>query len=327
MSVAPYPLLMVPAIQSNPWGGTRIRDVLKKQIPAALVSQPIGESWEVSAHPNGVSRIGNGPCAGMTLPQAVEAWGTALVGADVVRRYGATFPLLVKLIDVNTLASVQVHPNDEQAQRLEGFPFGKSEAWYIIDAAPSAEAYIGFAPGTSPEQFTAALTGGRVRELLRPLTPHPGDCLALEPGTVHACGNGILMLEIQQSCDITYRVYDWDRRDFEEKPRALHIGKAMQTIDFGAQPRVFRARGTEDTACELMKGKHFSVFEVALRRSCALAARAVFTSLTVVRGSCVARAGGLDLPLATGATLLLPSGMACTLADGAATIVGTYPTV
>ncbi len=322
-TAAPYPLLMTPAIHAMPWGGSRIRDVLGKTIPAELAGSPIGESWEVSAHPNGIAHVANGPFAGAPLTEVVDAWGARLVGEATAARFGSLFPLLVKLIEVNTMASLQVHPDDAQAQRLEGFPFGKSEAWYIIDALPTAEVYVGFRPGTTRERFAEELSRHNARSLLSPLPVRPGDCIALEPGTVHACGNGVLLLEVQQSCDITYRVYDWDRVDAQGRPRALHVEKALEVIDFSAAPRVTRGDGKAPMT-ELLAGRHFRIFEADVAGGLSLPPSDACVSLTVIRGSCRIAAAGGSLDLARGATVLLPAGMPCAV-SGTALLVGAAP--
>jgi mannose-6-phosphate isomerase len=323
MSPAVYPLLMEPAIHAMPWGGTRLRDELGKTVPAELSLAPIGESWEVSAHPNGISRVANGPLAGMPLPEVLRAWGASLLGAKTAARYGGVFPLLVKLIEVNSLASVQVHPDDEQARRLEGFPFGKSEAWYIIETLPAAEAYIGFRAGTDRGRFEENLACCSVRDILQPVALRAGDCAALEPGTVHACGNGILLLEIQQSCDITYRVYDWDRRDAEGRARPLHIDKALQVIDFSARAAVHRG-GDGAGMSELFSGAHFGVFQVMVKGSFVLPAAQSFTTLTVIRGGCTLDAGGALLALDRGKSVLVPAALSCAF-SGDALLIGSTP--
>jgi mannose-6-phosphate isomerase len=325
--IAVYPLLMEPAIHAMPWGGTRLRDELGKIIPDDLALAPIGESWEVSAHPNGVSRVANGPLAGMPLPEVLRAWGASLLGEKAATRYGGVFPLLVKLIEVNSLASVQVHPDDEQARRLEGFPFGKSEAWYIIETLPGAEAYIGFRAGTDRERFQENLACCSVRDILRPVALKAGDCAALEPGTVHACGKGILLLEIQQSCDITYRVYDWDRRDEEGRARPLHIEKALQVIDFTAQPRVFRAEGAREGVTELFSGRHFGVFQATVKGTCTLPRRESFCTLTVISGACTLESAGTRMDLRRGQSVLVPAGLACQLSGGEALLMGSTPSL
>jgi mannose-6-phosphate isomerase len=249
-----------------------------------------------------------------------------LLGAAVARRYGALFPLLVKLIEVNTMASLQVHPDDAQAQALEGFPFGKSEAWYIIDAPPTAEIYVGFTPGTTRERFSEELARGNARALLAPVSIRPGDCIALDPGTVHACGNGVLLLEVQQSCDITYRVYDWDRVDARGRKRQLHVEKALQVIDFAAAPRISRSDGSSNPA-PLLNGRHFKVFEARVRGALVLQDADRFVSLTVVRGACRLSGGGAQLALPCGATVLVPAGIRCALEGEEALLVGAAPAV
>lgn len=296
-----------------------------KSIPVELASLPIGESWEVSAHPNGLSRIANGALAGWTLAEVHGLWGALLVGAGVACRHGRGFPLLVKLIELDALASVQVHPDDRQALRLEGCPTGKSEAWYVVDAARGAEAYVGFRRGVDRARLLDALSRGAARETLEPVALGPGDCLLLEPGTVHACGNGIVLLEVQQSSDLTYRVYDWDRVDESGRPRELHVDKALEVIDFEARPVVSRARGEPDAVMPVLQNRHFRIFEVRLRRSCFLPAAATFTSVTVIGGECALDSGAGGLRLRTGDTVLVPAGVACTLSGTEAILVGAAP--
>ena len=234
---------------------------LGKRIPDG----PVGESWEVSAHPNGVSRAADGPWAGRSLAEITAAQGPALLGAETHAKYGGEFPVLVKLIDVNALASVQVHPDDAQAQRLEGYPRGKTEAWYIIARKPSARFYLGLADGVTPEGFRAAVAGGSARELLAAPEVSEGDCLFVPPGTVHACGDGVLLLEVQQSCDITYRVYDWDRVDEKGARRELHVEKALQVIDWSARPSVLRPEQREDALNPILSCSQFDMHEARLR--------------------------------------------------------------
>ena len=209
----------------------------------ALPPGPIGESWEISPHPAGLSHVAEGPMAGKSLPDLMVECAPALVGPAMARKYGLNFPILIKLIDVNARASVQVHPDDACAMRLENYPMGKTEAWFIISAQPNADCYLGFKPGVSQETFLAALSGGRIETLLRAEPVSPQDCFLVPAGMAHACGNGIMLLEIQQCCDLTYRVYDWDRTDEQGRRRALHVDQALAAIDFASQPRKARPHG------------------------------------------------------------------------------------
>jgi mannose-6-phosphate isomerase len=297
------PLLMRPHYQPRPWGGRLLADLLGKDIPEG----PVGESWEVSPHPSGLSRVASGPFEDRTLPGLADEFGARLLGEEVRRRYGGAFPLLVKLIDVNALASVQVHPDDGQARALEGFPFGKAEAWLILDRKPEASVFLGFRPGTDEPRFLDALASGRVRDLLQPLDVERGDCLYVPPGTVHACGNGVFLLEIQQPCDITYRVHDWDRVDGDGKPRALHIEKARKVIDFGARPRVGRSARRPNELNEVLSSPYFAVGEAPVEGEMALPRARACRAGTVIEGRGTLAWEGGEIPLRTGDSFVLPA--------------------
>ncbi len=292
---------------------------LHKNIPDG----PVGESWEVSAHPNGLSRVADGPFAGMSLADLTVRAGAALLGDGVFARYGGEFPVLVKLIDVNSLASVQVHPNDEQASRLEGFPRGKTEAWYIIDRAPSAHFFLGLAPGATPASFRAALETGQARGLLASPEVAPGDCLLVPPGTIHACGEGVLLLEVQQSCDITYRVYDWDRMDERGRRRELHLEKALQVIDFSARPSIHRPESRPDALNRILTCGQFEMFEARLATRVPLPARPACATGTLIEGSCRLVAGETRIDLGCGDSFVVPASVAAELEGGPATVILT----
>ncbi|HVP19918.1 MAG TPA: type I phosphomannose isomerase catalytic subunit [Spirochaetia bacterium] len=293
-----------PVFQSRPWGGRAMADRLGKRIPDGLV----GESWEVSAHPNGVSRVSGGPLDGTPLDELVRKAGADLLGPRTYRKYGDNFPLLVKLVDVNAIASVQVHPNDEQAQRLEGYPWGKTEAWYIIDRAPDAKFFIGLVPGVTPASFRESLETGTTRELLASPEVKPGDCILVPPGTIHAVGQGVLILEIQQSSDITYRVYDWDRTDEQGKKRDLHIEKAQQVIDFDARPRIFRTEQRSDVLGRILAGGTYEIFQARVATGLDLPARSSFSTGTVVEGELRLVAGDARIELRCGDSFVVPAG-------------------
>lgn len=276
---------------------------LGKKIPDG----PVGESWEVSAHPNGVSRVSGGPLDGTPLDELVRRAGAELLGARVHQKYGGGFPLLVKLIDVNSLASVQVHPNDEQAQRLEGYPWGKTEAWYIIDRTPGARFFLGLVPGTTPDGLRDALASGKALSLLASPEVKAGDCLLVPPGTVHAAGEGVFLLEIQQSSDITYRVYDWDRRDQKGQTRELHVEKAVQVIDFAARPRIYRAEKKLDAPSRILACGLFVIDEIRVSRGVELPGRGSCTTGTLVEGELRLAAEGTRLDLRCGDSFVIPA--------------------
>ena len=296
-------------------------DILGKNLPDG----PVAESWEVSAHPNGVCFVDGGPLAGKSLADLVREAGADLLGAGIHRRYGGEFPLLVKLIDVNSLASVQVHPNDEQARALEGYPRGKTEAWYIIARGDNARFSLGLVPGATAESFRAALVHGRAQELLGSPEVATGDCLFVPPGTVHAAGNGVLLLEVQQSCDITYRVYDWDRVDVEGRRRELHVEKAMQVVDFQARPQVFHAPPGADSLNRLLACDFFEMFEIVLASGIDLPLRPACATGTLVQGSCILDSNGMTVELACGDSFIIPARAPARLGRGRAKIVYTIP--
>ena len=293
--------------------------ILGKRIPEG----PLGESWEVSAHPNGVSRVSGGPHDGTPLDELTRPRARTSSESGCTRSTAVAFPLLVKLIDVNALASIQVHPNDEQARRLESYPWGKTEAWFILSRQPSASFCLGMVPGVTAESFRAALQEGTARSLLATPPVEAGDCLLVPPGTVHAAGNGVLLLEVQQSSDLTYRVYDWDRVDEKGRTRELHVDKALQVIDFSARPQIFRAAAKTDTLNHVLTCEHFEMYDGRLSRRITLAAREACSTGTVVEGSCrlVSESATMDVP--RGESFVIPAGAACSLEGTDARVVLT----
>lgn len=216
-------LPLEPQYHERVWGGQRLR-------PS---DPPIGEAWVAFER----SVVTSGPASGQTLGELSESHGSAILGEAVARRYGARFPLLIKLLDCADWLSVQVHPNDEQAERLAGpGQFGKTEAWYFLDVAPAAQVLAGVEPSTTPETLARAIRDGRVLDVARRFEVHVGDTLFIPAGTVHALGPGLLLYEVQQSSDITYRVYDWDRP--ASAGRRLHLEESVAVADPRRSPRL-----------------------------------------------------------------------------------------
>ncbi len=218
-----YPLLMAPCFRhgdETPWGGSSLRDWFGKDAP----DERTGESLEVSALPGRESRVANGELLGLTLSEAILRWGTDLTGP-----FGGEFPLLLKLIDAREMLSLQVHPDDEYAGAHEGGRFGKTEAWVILSAAHGAKLVYGV--NTSRDGLKRAVDSGSLERALRYVTVAPGDVLYIPAGMVHALGDGILIYEIQQSSDVTYRFWDWGRAGHDGKPRELHMDKALDVTN------------------------------------------------------------------------------------------------
>lgn len=218
--IAPRPVVFEPRFKPKPWGGRKLAECLGKQLPG---NQPIGESWEIVSLPGDESVVRDGPAAGRTISELIEAWSEELLGD--VELVNGRFPLLVKFLDARENLSVQVHPKPP-ADDI------KHEAWYVIDADPGARLYIGLRPGVGPEQMKDAANTPRMAELLHPRLALPGDCYYLPSGTPHALGGGIVVAEIQTPSDTTYRLYDWGRVGLDGRPRTLHVEQALENLRY-----------------------------------------------------------------------------------------------
>ena len=222
-----YPFLFQPNLHKVVWGGNR----LCPYKGLADSSEPIGESWEVSAVPSSPSVIANGEYAGRNLIAVISEAPEDILGQAVNERYHGQLPLLVKFIDAHRDLSIQVHPNDEMAQREHG-KMGKSEMWYIIDAKPGSYLYAGFKQEITPEAYKRHVADGTITDVLARHEVKTGDVFYLPAGRVHAIGAGILLAEVQQSSDVTYRIFDYNRPGMDGKPRELHTELASQALDY-----------------------------------------------------------------------------------------------
>jgi mannose-6-phosphate isomerase len=223
-----YPLKFKPIPREMVWGGDKLRRLFGKDFPAG---SKIGESWEISSIRDKVSEVCNGFLKGNNLQELIEVYMGDLVGEDVFDRYGTVFPLLIKLIDATDDLSIQVHPGDELAALRHDSP-GKTEMWYVLEAEPGAEIITGFNQEVTPEIFIEKLNGGKILDILNVEKVKAGDAFFIPAGRVHAIKAGIVLAEIQQSSDITYRIYDWDRLDSDGNSRELHLDEAIDAIDY-----------------------------------------------------------------------------------------------
>ena len=222
-----YPLKFSPILKDKIWGGPKLREVLHKE----GAGESCGESWEISAVQDNISVVANGYLAGNNLQELIEVYMGDLVGDRVYERFGIEFPLLVKFIDANDNLSIQVHPNDELAAKRHG-AFGKTEMWYIVQAGRGARLISGFNREVSRDEYLEHLEKKTLTEILNFENAAAGDVFFIPSGRVHAIGPGILLAEIQQTSDITYRIYDWDRVDKDGKGRELHTDLALDAIDY-----------------------------------------------------------------------------------------------
>lgn len=221
-----YPFTFHPIFKERVWGGRNLERLYQKRLPPKV---PIGESWEISDRPGDPSVITNGPLAGKDLRWLMEHHGPELLGQ--AQAGGGRFPLLVKILDAEEKLSLQVHPPAHQAAELGGEP--KTEMWYIADARPGAELYVGLKRGVTREQFERKIQTGEVADCFHRVPVKAGDVMFLPSGRVHAIGAGLVIFEIQQNSDTTYRVFDWNRIGLDGKPRELHVPQSLASIDFG----------------------------------------------------------------------------------------------
>lgn len=229
-----YPLRCQPFFQKYLWGGRKLATRLDKPLPCDGVW---AESWEIIDHPHHQSRIVNGDKAGMTLHELIEQSPEWLLGRRLHQAGVRSLPLLLKYLDCQQDLSVQVHPDDRYASQMDPPDLGKTEAWYIIDAAPGAVLYAGLKPGVTADQLNESIQQAAVASLLHAIHPQPGDCIFIPAGTVHALGAGLLVAEIQQSSNTTFRLDDWGRLGPDGKPRPLHVQQALEVTDFCSGPR------------------------------------------------------------------------------------------
>lgn len=225
MSFPRKPLLMRPTFSARPWGGTFLKDRLGKPVPEG---ERIGESWELSDHPNGRSTVATEPFTGKTFGELLAAHPVEMIGVESAPE---RYPLLVKIIDAAEDLSIQVHPNDEQAARSGDR--GKTECWYIIDCEPGTEVIYGVAPGVTADQMRAGALDGSIEGMVARHPLEPGQFLYVAAGTVHAILGGTLLCEVQQSSDTTYRLWDWNR----EPKRELHVEESLDVIDWKSSGR------------------------------------------------------------------------------------------
>ena len=226
-----YPLKFIPHLKEKIWGGQKLS---KKICKIAKGNNNIGESWEVSGIQDDMSIVSNGFLAGNSLQELIEVYMGDLVGEEVYEKFGVEFPLLIKFIDAQDVLSIQVHPDDITAKERHK-AYGKTEMWYVVEAEKGAELISGFKEDTSKQQYLTALKSGNLKDLLNVEKVNAGDVFFIPSGRIHAIGSGILLAEIQQTSDVTYRIYDWGRVDSHGNSRELHTSLATDVINFKAE--------------------------------------------------------------------------------------------
>lgn len=305
-----YPLLFWPNMHSVVWGGER----LCAYKGLAQMAEPIGESWEVSAVPSSTSIVSNGVFKGRDLISVIEEYPEAILGKAVNERYQGKLPLLVKFIDAKQDLSIQVHPNDEMAQREHG-KMGKSEMWYVIRADEGAHLYAGFKTEISPEEYERRVADGSIVEVLADHSVKAGDVFYLPAGRVHAICGGILLAEVQQSSDVTYRIYDYNRPGMDGKPRELHTELAARALDYHVEEN-YRTDYIDSTnrATQIIDTPYFDVrvMEISKPFHRDLRKYDSFIISMCIEGSCKisVRSTGYEILLRQGHSTLIPAAIA-----------------
>lgn len=315
------PFSLVPVFKDYLWGGTKLKTRFNKRTDVS----PLAESWELAAHPDGDCRIANGSFAGTPLSEFLRKFPESLGSG---RACGGGLPVLIKLIDAREPLSVQVHPDDVYAMRTEGGA-GKTEMWYVLDREPGAFLYCGFQRDVSREELTRRIADGTVTEVLHKAPVEPGDVFFMEAGTVHAIGAGILIAEIQQSSNTTYRVFDYGRRGPDGKERPLHIEKALDvarrgpacSVPPGSRPPVILPGST---LRRLARCAHFSVELLELSEHCEYRTdETSFLSLLCLEGSAKLAEGEWGFDIAKGDSVFVPARKGSVFLEGRGTFLLT----
>lgn len=243
MTTTLYPLTFEPILKDRIWGGEKLKTYLNKPITSSIT----GESWELSAVKGDVSVVSDGFLKGKNLNEIIEAWPEKLLGTAVHAKFGTEFPLLFKYLDAREDLSIQVHPNDELAKKRHN-SFGKTEMWYVMQADPGSRIIVGFKEKSGPQAYLDSLKDNSILHLLDQKQARKGDVFFLETGTVHAIGAGLVIAEIQQTSDITYRIYDFGRKDANGNTRELHVDEALDAINYDKIDAVRAYSKTENTS-------------------------------------------------------------------------------
>lgn len=301
-----YPLTFQPIFKDRIWGGRELERLYAKKLPGTA---PIGESWEISDRPGDASVVTNGPLAGTNLRTLMEQHSREILGSAAPAAAGR-FPLLCKILDAREKLSLQVHPPADRAAALKGEP--KTEMWYIADAAPGASLYVGLRAGVTRAQFEQKIQDGSVAECFHRIPVQAGDTMFLPSGRVHAIGDGLVIFEIQQNSDTTYRVFDWNRVGLDGQPRELHVGPSLASIDFADfEPALVATPFVESAGLRRRSLVQDPLFHVEL---CQLPAHATaplapqkLQIIAVTKGSATVTGGTGSATLTAGQFALIPA--------------------
>lgn len=311
-----YIMKLKPAFKDYLWGGTKLRD----QYGLECDLEKIAEGWMLSCHKDGNSTIENGEYKGLTLSEAIQKSNSSLIGTNA--EAFPDFPILIKLIDAKQNLSIQVHPDDEYALKVE-HEFGKTEMWYVVDCDEGAYLYYGFKEKTTKEEFKKAIENNTLTDILNKVEVKKGDCFFIESGTVHAIGAGLLIAEIQQNSNTTYRVYDYGRVGADGKPRELHTEKALD-VTVTAPPTYPVLQDNNEVETTLAECKYFTVKKYTVGANFVRphsielnVDNTSFSSILCVEGQCTVG----DVELKAGECVFIPAGFGSVIITGNATLL------
>ena len=312
-----YPLTFEPIFKERIWGGTKLKDYLNKPI----TSEVTGESWELSTVPESISVVNNGELKGKNLNELIDLYPKELLGKEVFKQFGKQFPLLFKYLDAKTDLSIQLHPNDELAKARHN-SFGKTEMWYVMQADENARLIVGFKENSSKEAYLQKLESNDILSLLNEIPVKKGDVFLLETGTIHAIGAGIVIAEIQQTSDITYRIYDWDRVDANGNKRELHTELAVDAINYKTTAAKKEYSASENKSTSLVDCPFFKTNIIPLNGEILIDKNDdSFMVLMCTDGSFELHLNEEKYLYQTGDTVLIPALLTSFLLNGKATLL------
>ena len=320
MKLSFYPLTFDAILKDRIWGGTKLKTVLHKPILSSIT----GESWEISTVENDISVVASGSFKGKNLNELINQFPEAILGTKVYERFGNQFPLLFKYLDAQQDLSIQVHPDDELAKKRH-HSFGKTEMWYIMQADENARIIVGFKEKSNVEEYSQNLENHTLISILDDVKVKTGDVFFLETGTVHAIGAGLLVAEIQQTSDITYRIYDFDRKDTSGNKRELHTELALEAINYNKIETKKEYNKTNNIPNEIVDCKYFTTNFVPLDGTMkVLKSSETFTVYMCVDGDFEINCDNQKYQYKKGDTVLIPAQMSDFEMAGKASVLEIY---
>lgn len=315
-----YPLQFEPILKERIWGGEKLKTLLHKPITSNIT----GESWELSTVEGDVSIVANGEWKGKSLTELINSFPDEILGTAVHTRFGKQFPLLFKYLDAREDLSIQVHPNDELAKKRHN-SFGKTEMWYIMQADDNARIIVGFKENSNAEEYLENLENKTLLSILDDVKVKSGDVFFLETGTVHAIGAGLVVAEIQQTSDITYRLYDFDRVDANGNTRELHVDLALEAINYNKVETKKSYTNKSNQSNTVVDCPYFTTNYIPLDGAISVSkSRESFTVYMCVEGSFEIEYNNSKMQYIKGDTVLIPAAMNVFILNGKASILEIY---